>query len=138
MKIIGDKIGVDRLSIKVLEINFVFGMERLQGKICVYYLYFDVLLYNHYFIIRYTEERERQALLSPPGRDSPCSFLPLGGKGNKTEDPSTPNIPVVQPLVSTQVKKHYIIIYLYLGFIYYKICLQIHVTFKFCFESSMI
>eukprot|EP00088_Acartia_fossae_P038678 TRINITY_DN4011_c0_g1_i5.p1 TRINITY_DN4011_c0_g1~~TRINITY_DN4011_c0_g1_i5.p1 ORF type:complete len:310 (-),score=92.46 TRINITY_DN4011_c0_g1_i5:2-931(-) len=53
---------------------------------------------------RYTEEREREALLSPPGRSSP-SFLPLSsfGKGGKSvPGPSSPNIPVVQPLVSTQ------------------------------------
>jgi len=54
---------------------------------------------------RYTEEKERQALLSPPGQSSPSPFLPLGGKGNKSGgegSPSSSNIPVVQPLVITQ------------------------------------
>jgi len=56
---------------------------------------------------RYTEEKERQALLSPIGRSSPSSFLHLGSKGNKSgggggENSSSPNIPVVQPLVITQ------------------------------------
>jgi len=53
---------------------------------------------------KYTEEREREALLSPPGRSSP-SFLPLAHFGRRKSGggvPSSPNIAVVQPLVSTQ------------------------------------
>lgn len=51
---------------------------------------------------RYTEEREREALLSPPGRAPSSSFLPLSAIAKGSSSPSSPNIPVVQPLVSTQ------------------------------------